>query len=172
MKWNNPGNLRPSNTTWKGQTGIITTTSNGKFVTFESMEYGYRAMILNLLTYSKKYNLNTIQEIINRWAPKEDGNDPVKYAKFVSDITKIPVTENLGGDVRKLGKVAYAMSIQEKGNEARTPEAINAAAKAVTMVTKGIPGTPTDGKLTLPINLILIAAAAALYFVSQNTGKG
>lgn len=55
--------------------------SDGEFVEFESPEYGIRAITKVLQTYSKKYNINTLEEIFNRYAPNTE-NDTNTYIKI------------------------------------------------------------------------------------------
>lgn len=66
---NNPGNIRHSATKWQGQSA---TQTDSAFVQFETPEYGIRALSKVLDTYSKKYNLNTVRGIINRYAPPSE----------------------------------------------------------------------------------------------------
>lgn len=66
----NPGNIEynPS-VKWRGQIG-----SDGRFIQFQSPEYGIRAIVKILLTYQRKYRLKNITQIINRWAPPVENN--------------------------------------------------------------------------------------------------
>ncbi|MCK9783067.1 structural protein [Hafnia alvei] len=67
---NNPGNIRHGSK-WKGLS--IEQTDND-FCQFISPEYGIRAIYKLLQTYQKKYGLNTIKTIINRYAPPNENN--------------------------------------------------------------------------------------------------
>lgn len=91
---NNPGNLRPSSDTWKGQSGVDNGI-NGPYLIFESAEYGIRALYKNLMTYRNKYNLITITGIINRWAPPSDKNDTPAYIAAVAKEIKKSATATL-----------------------------------------------------------------------------
>lgn len=62
---NNPGNIRKG-ADWEG---LSPNQSDSAFCTFTSAEYGIRAIAIILKNYEKKYGLNTIEKIINRWAP-------------------------------------------------------------------------------------------------------
>lgn len=70
---NNPGNIRRvRGVTWQGQAADQT---DAEFVTFQSVEYGVRALARTLLTYNKAHGLHSVRGIINRWAPpKGDRN--------------------------------------------------------------------------------------------------
>lgn len=75
---NNPGNLEASDSNpWQGQTG-----SDGRFAKFETPEHGIRALGRNLISYQKQ-GIDTVNDIINRWAPPEDNNDTASYIQAV-----------------------------------------------------------------------------------------
>ncbi|MCS1340536.1 hypothetical protein NX036_25235, partial [Escherichia coli] len=75
---NNPGNLEYSKTNpWVGQTG-----DDGRFAKFETPEHGIRALGRNLMSYQRQ-GIDTVSEIINRWAPPTDKNDTMSYIKAV-----------------------------------------------------------------------------------------
>lgn len=77
---NNPGNIRHKDA-WDGMADIQ---GDDSFVTFISPVWGIRAMIKVLLTYSRKYKLDTVRGIISRWAPPSE-NDTDEYIQFVCD---------------------------------------------------------------------------------------
>lgn len=106
---NNPGNLR-YNPAFKGVTGKD---SRG-FAIFKTQYHGIRAMRILIQNYIKK-GFNTIDKIINRYAPAADQNQPDKYAKFVSDTTGIPRTQVLKQDQAEL--LIPAMIKMETGKE-------------------------------------------------------
>ncbi|HHG7137635.1 phage protein [Klebsiella pneumoniae] len=84
---NNPGNLEASSSNpWVGQTG-----SDGRFAKFETPEHGIRALGRNLISYQRQ-GIDTIGEIINRWAPPSDNNDTAAYIKAV--CAQLGVTAN------------------------------------------------------------------------------
>lgn len=79
LRNNNPGNIdyHPSNQ-WQGLDKDKS--SDGRFCRFVSPEYGIRAMARVLKNYTKRDGLpgvgapgiDTVQEIINRWAPPSE----------------------------------------------------------------------------------------------------
>lgn len=84
---NNPGNLEASSSNpWVGQTG-----SDGRFAKFETPEHGIRALGRNLISYQRQ-GIDTVGEIINRWAPPSDNNDTTAYIKAV--CAQLGVTAN------------------------------------------------------------------------------
>lgn len=66
---NNPGNLRLGATRWQGQKAFQ---FDPDFVEFETPEMGLRALMRVLLTYYRKYRLDTVESIINRFAPPHE----------------------------------------------------------------------------------------------------
>ncbi|EHC9995809.1 hypothetical protein MLN09_24365 [Escherichia coli] len=75
---NNPGNLEYSKTNpWVGQTG-----DDGRFAKFETPEHGIRALGRNLLSYQRQ-GIDTVSDIINRWAPPSDNNNTEAYIQAV-----------------------------------------------------------------------------------------
>ncbi|EMX0849499.1 hypothetical protein AAF302_000706 [Pluralibacter gergoviae] len=84
---NNPGNLEASSSNpWVGQTG-----SDGRFAKFETPEHGIRALGRNLLSYQRQ-GIDTVSDIINRWAPPSDNNDTAAYIRAV--CAQLGVTAN------------------------------------------------------------------------------
>lgn len=67
---NNPGNIRHGSK-WQG---LSIEQTDKDFCQFISPEYGIRAIYKLLQTYQKKYGLNTIKTIINRYAPPNENN--------------------------------------------------------------------------------------------------
>lgn len=76
---NNPLNIEyNAANNWVGQVG-----SDGRFIIFDSMENGVRAAVVLLLNYRERYGIDTIQGIINRWAPSHE-NPVNNYVEFVA----------------------------------------------------------------------------------------
>ena len=67
----NPGNIRHSQDPWQGLAGIQ---SDREFFAFKSAIYGIRALARLLITYQDRHGLQTIGEIINRFAPRQENN--------------------------------------------------------------------------------------------------
>lgn len=111
LRNNNPGNLRyNSGVNWLGQTG-----QNYGFVTFQSMAFGYRALMKNLIYYISQ-GYDTISKIIHRWAPSEDSNNPDSYTQHVSQRTGIGPNQKISpSDVNSLMQIAAAIEVSENG---------------------------------------------------------
>jgi len=86
LRNNNPGNIRKTNDQWQGlkqdQSGDLA------FFQFIAPEYGIRAMTKLLRNYQKNYGLNTVQDIIARWAPPVE-NDTGPYVRNVANAVGV-----------------------------------------------------------------------------------
>lgn len=83
---NNPLNIRYNpNNDWQGQLGVD---SEG-FAVFEDMDSGFRAAQQTLGTYGDDHGIDTISDVVSRWAPAKDRNDVAAYTDFVSSRTGI-----------------------------------------------------------------------------------
>ena len=81
----NPGNIIHSRVRYKGE---IVPSADPKFKQFENMAWGFRAIFVLLDTYRRKYGLNTLQQMINRYAPPCE-NDTTGYVGFITSRTRI-----------------------------------------------------------------------------------
>lgn len=79
----NPLNIRQSTDVFIGEVP----SPNSAFKVFREDVYGVRAAILIIITYRRKYNIKTVQRIIQRWAPPTE-NDTDAYIDFV--VKKMP----------------------------------------------------------------------------------
>ena len=79
---NNPGNIRHGSK-WQGLSAQQTDLS---FCQFVSPEYGIRAIYKLLQTYQKKYELNTVESIIDRYAPPNENNTIGYINRAAKDI--------------------------------------------------------------------------------------
>lgn len=78
----NPGNTRTSRT----GVGVVITTPRGQFVKYPSWAEGFRDLAARLTDPAFVYaqeGRTTIARIIERWAPRADGNDPEGYVAAV-----------------------------------------------------------------------------------------
>lgn len=79
---NNPGNIRHGSK-WQGLSARQT---DKDFCQFVSPEYGIRAIYKLLQTYQKKYELNTVESIIDRYAPPNENNTAGYINRAAKDI--------------------------------------------------------------------------------------
>jgi hypothetical protein len=110
---NNPLNIRLSMDKWQGQV-LPSPNGEGTFCQFQTMEYGIRAAFCLLRTYATKYRLNSVRDIITRWAPPSE-NDTQRYIRHVCILT------GFGGNQRLTKKdwprLVKAMAKIESGAE-------------------------------------------------------
>lgn len=106
---------------WQGQTGVE---PEGRFAQFKTMPYGYRAALITLRTYIKKYGANTIAKMIGRWAPAAaDNNNTDNYIRFVANMTDINKDQIIDrNDADSLCKIVYAMTLFENGENDLTKQ--------------------------------------------------
>lgn len=83
---NNPLNIVRSGIAWKGLSKVQ---GDARFCQFDSMQFGWRAALVLLRNYikgrtSSKRQLDTIEKIIERWAPSCENNTQM-YIKSVSE---------------------------------------------------------------------------------------
>lgn len=88
LRNNNPLNIRRSNNNWMGRR---TTVTDKDFEEFVSMPFGYRAAWKLLESYRLRF-INegkpfTLNNIVHRWAPPEDGNNTREYIHSVIRLT-------------------------------------------------------------------------------------
>ena len=115
LKNNNPGNIRRSKTRYVGE---ISPSTDAEFKQFESVAYGYRAMFVLLDSYRRRYSLNTIRQMINRYAPPTE-NFTEGYIRFVAQRTGIRPDEALDTrSERDMVPIVMAMSEIENGVKA------------------------------------------------------
>ena len=82
IRVHNPLNIRVSKSAWQGK---VQQPSQRVFEEFTSDFYGYRAAAKLLMRYYREYKLQTIAQIISRWAPESENNTAV-YVQTVSDF--------------------------------------------------------------------------------------
>lgn len=118
---NNFGNLKDAKT--------------GEFRQFATPQEGMQAADANLQAYGTKHGIDTIQGVINRWAPASDKNDPQKYAATVSKAVGIAPDAKIDlSDPKLRGKILNAMfDVESPGwrQASKQPPPVGAAAGAV-----------------------------------------
>lgn len=81
IRCNNPGNIRKG-APWQGLDAKPQTT-DPDFAQFVDPSWGIRALAVTLITYYDKYGIDSINQIIRRWAPPNE-NDTESYISNVS----------------------------------------------------------------------------------------
>lgn len=115
LRNNNPGNLDKGQA-WKG---LDPDGNDERFCTFKNMEYGCRALLKTLITYHKVHGLNTVTEIINRWAPPVE-NNTVSYINSVSNALTVLPDDKLDFTRNTYIKLGKAIAHHENGSIADT----------------------------------------------------
>lgn len=108
---NNPLNIRVGNN-WKGE---VANPTDKQFEQFSTMVDGCRAGFKLLMKYIQKYKLNTVELIINRWAPPSENNTK-KYIEMVCENSGLRKNQII--DIRNANmmiKLFQAMVIVENG---------------------------------------------------------
>ena len=117
---NNPGNIRKGEK-WKG---LADEQTDSSFCIFVSPEYGIRALVKILLTYYKKYKLNTVKKIISRYAPPSE-NETESYIKSVANQLGVASDEEINlSSVAVLAVLLRAIIRHENGEQPYSDEQI------------------------------------------------
>lgn len=117
---NNPGNIRHSTSQWQGMSA---TQTDADYVQFDDPIYGIRAMAKLLNNYQSRYGLNTIRELITRWAPPIE-NITAAYIANVARIVGIDADKEITVD-DYLPSLVPAIIQHENGRQPYTDEQIN-----------------------------------------------
>jgi len=132
LRNNNPGNIEASaDNPWEGQTG-----SDGRFAKFETPEHGIRALGKNLLAYNKRHGLDTVGEMITRWAPPKE-NDTDSYIKAI--CAQLGVGANDQIDVtnpRTLAALCAGIVAHENGDQPYSADQISNGVSAALGLTE------------------------------------
>lgn len=111
MRNNNPFNIIRTNTKWQGMAEYQ---ADPRFITFDTLEMGVRAGLVNLYNGYFKKGL-TVQQMIHKYAPPHE-NDSDSYARHVAQMAKVAVEKKPPQD-RWLW-IAAAIVFVEQGYQA------------------------------------------------------
>jgi hypothetical protein len=112
---NNPGNLVKTSIAWKGKVPHSQNT-DGRFEQFISMEYGLRAMVMDLMNDMRK-GKDTLEKLIAEFAPPGENNTRAyintvaKAANLPPALKLSPTRENMFALVRAMTKVENGMDV-------------------------------------------------------------
>lgn len=112
LRNNNPGNIRHGNSAWQGMSGQQT---DSAFVQFDDPAYGIRALAKLLKNYQSRHGLNTIREVINRWAPPNE-NDTGSYVNSVAQKVQISPDQQINVE-EHLPALVTAIIRHENGSQ-------------------------------------------------------
>jgi hypothetical protein len=115
---NNPGNLE-----WGGFTKSLGATGpgdGGRFARFPTMEKGICAAATNLISYQEHFGIETIRQVVNRWAPGTE-NNVVSYIDFMCHVCELGPDDKLDfHDHNTLYWLCTAIFEEENGHDAFT----------------------------------------------------
>ncbi|TQN80987.1 UNVERIFIED_ORG: hypothetical protein FHU00_0366 [Citrobacter freundii] len=108
---NNPGNLN-----FAGQRGAtLETGPNARFASFPTMLEGIAALDRQVMLYLKR-GKNTIDQIIDIYAPSSDGNNTSAYKSYLSQYTGLGTNERIdGSNVQVIRKLIQGIINHENG---------------------------------------------------------
>lgn len=113
---NNPGNIRLSSARWRGQKAQQ---MDNAFVEFETPLMGLRALMVLLLTYYRKFNLDSVGSILRRYAPPHE-NATDHYIESVAKRLGVEREQGLKmEDAKVLAAFASAIVRHENGRPPR-----------------------------------------------------
>lgn len=124
---NNPGNIDYNATKWLGQLPHDPKIEP-RFCRFKDPVYGIRALCKLILTYNRKYGINTVAGIITRWAPSVE-NNTAAYIAQVARACQVDSTEEISVQ-DMLPYIVPAIIRHENGSQ---PYSADTIARAIAM---------------------------------------
>ena len=120
LRNNNPGNIRHGSSRWQG---MSTEQTDSAFVQFDDPVYGIRALAKLLKNYQSQHGLNTIREIINRWAPPNE-NKTDSYVDHVARVVGVHPDSAVNVN-DKIVPIVTAIIKHENGLQPYDPDTIS-----------------------------------------------
>ncbi|NTS77346.1 structural protein P5 [Catenovulum sp. SM1970] len=116
LRNNNPLNIRYSEqNAWRGEIPLAQNKqADNEFETFSNPVYGYRAAAILLRNYKSKYGLDTLEDIIARFAPPSE-NDTGAYIASVASQLRYEPDDYLTLDDEQMVSLLLAMHKHEAG---------------------------------------------------------
>lgn len=137
---NNPGNIQKG----AGFQGEVEG-NDPRFATFATPEDGIRAIGMNLLTYQRQHGLDTVQGILNRWAPPSE-NDTGAYVGQVARALGVEPNQQLDlSDPATLTGLTAAIIRHENAMQPYNAAQLEAAVSAA------LSGAPVRRALPAPV---------------------
>ena len=110
---NNPGNIDRSTIRWEGMSADQS--SDDRFIVFQTPQFGIRALAKILLNYQDVHNLDTIRQIIDRWAPPSENDTGAYVTDVAADVGVGPDDKIDLNDAAILTKLVTAIIRHENG---------------------------------------------------------
>lgn len=112
IRLNNPMSLERSSIAWVGES---TLQDDPIFIRFETPEKGIRAGMKDIVNYQRFHNLDTIKEIITRYAPPNE-NNTLSYINDVCALCGVKPDDHFDDtDPEHLILLAKAITHHEQG---------------------------------------------------------
>lgn len=113
LRSHNPGNIEFG--TYARSMGSTKAGEGGRFAYFESMRDGICALVRLLIIYQDKHGIDTIDGIVNRWAPGAE-NNVAAYVDHLCRVTECKADDKLDlRDADTLFWLATAIGQHENG---------------------------------------------------------
>ena len=110
---NNPGNIRKSGDAWQGLADIQ---PDSAFFSFADPVYGIRALAKIIRNYRDRYGLQTVEGIINRWAPPVENNTGA-YVGAVASALGVAPNQPLAFDAGQMRTLVASIIQHENGQQ-------------------------------------------------------
>jgi hypothetical protein len=120
---NNPGNLRRSKDPWQG---LAPEQTDPDFFQFVSSKWGIRALARTLIAYQDKDGRNTVNKIIDRWAPPTENNTTAYVQALAAGVGVAADDEIDVHDYLVLRPLTLAIIRHENGQQPYTDAEIDA----------------------------------------------
>ena len=108
---NNPGNIEANAISWQGKIG-----DDGRFIKFDKMENGVRALTILISNYYYRHGLKTIRGMIDRYAPPVE-NNTTSYVNHVAAKVGIDPDQPIQQIEPHIKDIVDAIIYHENGRE-------------------------------------------------------
>ena len=153
---NNPGNLPNKGEDWGGKVLKAQRKGNAKYEEFMTVEYGLRALMINIRTIMDKGGKNTIADFARRFYPAASTNKYLLYEKTLTKAFGIDNHKRITAFTKefyiKMAKIVA--SIEMGAAESRIPADAYETAYAymgINMTSGGNPVLPAPAKPIIPL---------------------
>lgn len=122
----NPGNIRPG-AEFFGETG-----SNKGYAQFKSPAHGLRAMARLFQTYKDEYDIDTIDEFVDRYAPEGDNDEKSRqnYKQFLADALNVGINDEVDLVARSDDLIPAVTKFENAGAMPYSDDMVAAAIKS------------------------------------------
>lgn len=117
LRNNNPGNLQKTAIAWMGKIPLAKNTDS-RFEQFTFIEYGIRAMAIDLIGDIAKDGKNTLNKLVQEYAPSFE-NDTNAYITAVSKATGLKPNDKIPLSLTFLHKLIKAKLDVENGKQGK-----------------------------------------------------